>query len=92
MIATFVNIYIDPDPDTGVIPPSTVEFLDLEGLNNFLYNRPKEHSNGVLQRFIEPKGTKNEMIRAVWSPKVCLLERAENIHHLHDHRYGLYER
>lgn len=92
VIATFVNIYIDPDPDTGVVPPSTVEFLDLEGLNNFLYNRPKEHSNGVLQRFIEPKGTKNEMIRAVWSPKVCLLERAGNIHHLHDHRYGLYER
>ncbi len=92
IIAVFVNVYIDPDPETGILPPSTVEFLDADGLNQFLYNRPKEHSNGVLQRFIEPKGTKNEMIRAVWSPKICLLERAENIHHLHDHRYGLYER
>jgi hypothetical protein len=92
VLATFVNIHQDPDPETGVVPPSTVEFLDREGLNKFLYNRPKEISNGILQRFIEPKGTKNELIRAVWSPKVVLLERAENIHHLHDHRYGLYER
>jgi hypothetical protein len=46
----------------------------------------------VLQRFIEPKTTRNEVIRAIWSPKVCLLERAENVHQLHDHRYGLYER
>ena len=92
VIAVFVNVYIDPDPETGILPPSTVEFLDADGLNLFLYNRPKEHSNGILQRFIEPKGTKNEMIRAIWSPKICLLERAENIHHLHDHRYGLYER
>ena len=92
IIATFVNVYIDADPETGIIPASTVEFLDADRLNTFLYNRPKENSNGILQRFIEPKGTKNEMIRAIWSPKICLLERAENIHHLHDHRYGLYER
>jgi hypothetical protein len=88
ILASFVNMAIDPDPDTGMIPPSTVEFLDAEGLNKFLYDRPKENSNGILQRFIEPKGTKNECIRAVWSPKICLLERAVNIHHLHDHRYG----
>jgi hypothetical protein len=92
VLAMFINIYQDVDPDTGVIPPSTVEYLDREGLNQFLYNRPKENSNGILQRFIEPKGTKNELIRAIWSPKVVLVERAENIHHLHDHRYGLYER
>lgn len=92
VIAVFVNMYNEPDPDTGLVPPSTVEFLDAEGLSNFLYNRPKETSNGILQKFIEPKGTKNEMIRAVWSPKICLLEKAINIHHLHDHRYGLYER
>ena len=92
ILATFVNVFVDPDPDTGVVPPSVVEFLDRDGLNQFLYNRPKETSNGILQRFIEPKGTKNELIRAIWSPKVVLLERAANIHHLHDHRYGLYER
>ena len=69
----------------------TIEYLDRQALNDFLYKRPKDF-NGVLQRFIEPKSTRNETIRAIWSPKVCLLERAENIHQLHDHRYGLYER
>jgi hypothetical protein len=48
--------------------------------------------NGILQRFIEPKTTHNEVIRAIWSPKLCLLERAENKHALHDNRYGLFER
>jgi hypothetical protein len=53
--------------------------------------RPKKYS-GILQRFIEPSGIRNETIRAIWSPKICILERAENIHEIHDDRYGLYER
>jgi len=32
------------------------------------------------------------MIRAVWTPKMCLLERKTNIRKLHDTRYGIYER
>lgn len=68
-----------------------VEYFDREGLKQFLYNHRKE-VNGILQRFIEPKSTHNEVIRGIWSPKLCLLERAENIHALHDVRYGLYEK
>ncbi|RYG65071.1 hypothetical protein EON64_12705, partial [archaeon] len=71
--------------------PTIIEYFDRVGLNNFLYNH-KKGVNGILQRFIEPKSTHNELIRAIWSPKLCLLERAENIHQLHDQRYGLYER
>tara|TARA_B110000305_G_C19191866_1_gene516969 strand:+ start:108 stop:836 length:729 start_codon:yes stop_codon:yes gene_type:complete len=70
---------------------TTIEYFDREGLHDFLYNRWKENS-GILQRFIEPKGTQNSMIRAVWSPKVCLLERRVNNRQLHDKRFGLYER
>lgn len=91
VVGMFIHTPIDVDPETGVIPPSTIEYLDRKGLNDFLYKNDKE-VHGALQRFIEPKGTKNEIVRAIWSPKVCLLERAENIHNLHDHRYGLYER
>jgi hypothetical protein len=90
VVATFINIPT-ADIDTGHGNKTTMEFLDRESFNNFLYKDKKE-VNGVLQRFIEPKGTKNETVRAIWSPKVCLLERAENIHQLHDHRFGLYER
>ena len=91
VIATFINVSLEKDPKTGLYPPLTMEYLDREGLNRFLYKSQKEN-NGVLQRFIEPKGTKNEVVRAIWSPKVCLLERAENINNLHDTRFGLYER
>ena len=95
IIATFIAVVPDsndPNEENERKPgPMTIEFLNRAGLNDFLYNR-KKGNHGILQRFIEPKGVKNETIRAIWSPKVCLLERAENIHQLHDHRYGLYER
>lgn len=32
------------------------------------------------------------MIRSIWSPKICLLERRVNVHKLYDNRFGLYER
>ena len=90
VIASFISVPVFDGESTN--HTTTIEFLDKDGLTQFLYNRRKEDSNGILQRFIEPKGVKNELIRSIWSPKVCLLERAENIHQLHDHRYGLYER
>jgi hypothetical protein len=71
--------------------PTVIEYFDRESLTRFLYNHRKE-VNGILQRFLDPKTTHNELIRAVWSPKLCMLERAENIHQLHDKRYGLYEK
>ncbi|OQR96594.1 hypothetical protein THRCLA_07236 [Thraustotheca clavata] len=69
----------------------TIEYFNVEGLKDFLYNRPKIH-NGVLQRFIVSKGASNSVIRAVWTPKMCLLERKTNVRRLHDTRYGIYER
>ena len=95
VVATFISMgrttpgQTEQEPTAAVA--NTIEYMDRKDFQKFLYER-WESNNGILQRFIEPKGTKNETIRAIWSPKVCLLERAENIHHLHDHRYGLYER
>ena len=89
VLALFVSM--PSETDTQQNAPNVIEYLDRDALNNFLYNRKKE-VNGILQRFIEPKSTRNEIVRAIWSPKVCLLERSENIHQLHDRRYGLYER
>ena len=39
-----------------------------------------------------PKGEENQVIRCIWSPKVCLFERKQNIRPLHDLRYDAYER
>jgi hypothetical protein len=96
VIATFIsfgNIPTTDDRSQSAEPVvrNTIEYLDRKEFQKFLYER-FESNSGILQRFIEPKGTKNETIRAIWSPKICLLERAENIYQLHDHRYGLYER
>lgn len=91
VVASFITIPLETDSKTGQYPTSTVEYLDLDGLKVLLFSRNKE-THGILQRFIEPKATRNEMIRAVWSPKVCLIERGENVYQLHDKKYSLYER
>lgn len=91
ILATFISFPVEAGPHTDEKPISTIEYFDKLSLYEFLYKQEKRKS-GILQRFIEPKGTKNDIIRAIWSPKICLLERTENIYHLHDQRFGLYER
>ena len=89
MGSDIVAYYLTTDDKTGEV---TIEYFDKPGFHNFLYNREKVN-NGVVQRFIEPKGTNNSMIRAIWSPKVCLLERRVNVNKLQDQRrFGMYER
>jgi hypothetical protein len=68
-----------------------MEYLDAAGLHDFLFRRCKQH-NGILQAFIEPKGDHNALVRAVWTPKLCLTERRVNCRQLHDRRFGLHER
>lgn len=86
-----VAYYISTEDSDDPSSKTCIEYLDRKALHDFLYKPFKEHS-GILQRFIEPKGTQNSMVRAIWSPKVCLLERRQNNKALHDSRYGLYER
>ena len=88
ILATFISFPIEVDQLRRF---STIEYFDIQTLGHFL-QRQNEGRSGILQRFIEPNGTKNDIIRAIWSPKICLLQRTENIYHLHDQRYGLYER
>lgn len=77
--------------ESGRTSKPTVEYFGPEGLRDFLFNCPGK-GDGILQRFIEPKGEKNSMMRALWSPKVCVLERRVNRLSLRDARYNAYER
>jgi hypothetical protein len=72
-------------------PLTTIEYFNQESFHEFLYNREKVN-NGIVQKFIEPKGVQNSMVRSIWSPKVCLLERRINNRNLQDRRFGMYER
>ncbi|KAF1775582.1 hypothetical protein GQ600_3854 [Phytophthora cactorum] len=78
-----------------------IEYFDAEALREFLYKRPEiPHSSspgsqlsaGILQQFTLPKGARNSTLRAIWSPKLCLLERRVNVHAVHDARFTVYER
>lgn len=70
---------------------TTIEYFDVSALREFLYKRDKPHG-GILQKFILPKCANNATIRAIWSPKICLLERAVNRRNVYDKRFGVYER
>jgi len=71
---------------------TTIEYFNCEELQDFLDNRSQARPSGILQRFVEPNGDHNNMIRVLWSPKVCLLERRVNRLKLSDTRYDKYER
>ena len=51
---------------------------------NSIRNEPPAHTH--------TQGPRNAVIRAIWSPKVCVVERRTNRHGIHDRRFGLYER
>ncbi|KAG5189969.1 hypothetical protein JKP88DRAFT_142705, partial [Tribonema minus] len=68
-----------------------IEYFDAAGLKEFLFHRSKQH-NGILQAFVEPSGSSNAVVRAIWTPKLCLTERRVNCRKLRDKRYGLFER
>lgn len=70
---------------------TSIVYFDKRSLRTFLNDCRKECS-GVLQRFIAPRGTRNSMIYAIWSPKLCVLERRINKRQLSDAKFDLYER
>lgn len=71
---------------------TTIEYLDVEGLRDFLFNRQHGKEDGILQKFVHPKGDNNNMIRVLWSPKICLVDRKVNKRNVNDSRFNMYER
>lgn len=86
-----VAYYISTRDTEAGMETTTMEYFDEAGLSDFLFNRQKEH-NGIIQKFIDPKGKSNAIIRAIWSPKLCLLEQRVNLKPINDGRWDLYER
>jgi len=86
-----VAYYISTRETEAGVETTTMEYFDEAGLYDFLFNRQKEH-NGIIQKFIDPKGKANAIIRAIWSPKLCLLEQRVNLKPINDGRFDLYER
>lgn len=97
IVAYFVTTLTDDeDANRGLAgnseAPTTMQYFDEAGLKDFLKNKQRQKGDGILQRFLEPSEGRNNMTRALWSPKVCLLERRVNRLALNDCRYDMYER
>jgi len=58
---------------------------------NFL-NCKMNLNDGILQKFVDPKGDYNFTSRVFWSPKICLFEKCTNQRKLMDKRFHYYER
>lgn len=61
-----------------------VEVFNKETLGAFLARKTKPE--GILQKFILPKGYQNSVIQAVWSPRVCVVQRRTNKHRIFDRK------
>eukprot|EP00667_Euglena_gracilis_P008961 EG_transcript_9092 len=70
---------------------TSVEFFTKDDLTDFLNNR-KTKKEGILQKFLVSKGLNNSLIQAVWSPRVCIVQRKTNKYAINDKTYSPYER
>ena len=68
-----------------------IEYYDENQFIDFLDNKIK-HEEGILQKFIDPKGEYNTIYRITWSPKLSLFEKCSNLRKLNDKHYDIYER
>jgi hypothetical protein len=87
IVASYLFSY---EQDTGEAVTS-IEFFTDKDLGEFLNNR-KTKKEGILQKFLIPKGLNNNLIQAVWSPRVCIVQRKTNRHAIIDRSYSAYER
>ena len=55
-------------------------------------NNPNKGYDGILQRFIEPKGNHNSVYKIVWSKNFCLFEKRQNKRYVWDAKYDINER
>ena len=68
-----------------------IEYYDENHFIDFLNNKIK-HDEGILQKFIDPKGEYNTIYRITWSPKLSLFEKCSNLRKLNDKHFDIYER
>ena len=77
VVASYMCSYEEDDKVTGETQMVTsVEFFNEDTLKEFVGRKTKRE--GILQRFLAPKGLRNSVIQAVWSPRVCIVQRRTN--------------
>jgi hypothetical protein len=70
-----------PDPEDPSITRTKVYYLNPPDLECLLYSRGAMATivkHGILQKFVPPRGSCNDMIEVVWSPKLTICRRRVN--------------
>lgn len=69
----------------------TVEYLTFSGIKH-LFNTGGKPRKCILQKYIEPRGDNEEVIRAIWSPTICCIDKRRNINRIYNPRLNIYQR
>eukprot|EP01012_Entosiphon_sulcatum_P036527 TRINITY_DN4656_c0_g1_i2.p1 TRINITY_DN4656_c0_g1~~TRINITY_DN4656_c0_g1_i2.p1 ORF type:complete len:838 (+),score=131.35 TRINITY_DN4656_c0_g1_i2:42-2555(+) len=85
ILASFLSHRQDSEEDS-------ITFFNEAELDEFLANREQVQQHGLLQQFVYPRGERNEMIQAVWSPRLCLVNKRVSRFKLNDKKYTRTER
>ncbi|CAD8090679.1 unnamed protein product [Paramecium sonneborni] len=67
------------------------EYFEKGEFIQFLHQREKA-LNALLQKFVEPKSSRNSMIKVSWSPQFCLLSRKTNNSDLKNNKIPIEDR
>jgi hypothetical protein len=70
---------------------ATVEFLAKDGFTDFMEYRNKAMSS-IIQQWVEPRHNHNSMIKVIWNPQFCLIERKRNLLPLDDPNVDFYDK
>jgi len=83
IVAKLLKFQMKNEPDLlkKKNPKIEIEFLKLPDFQFWLDNKKKPF-RGVLQKFIEPRGNRNHLIKVCWTPQFAMLEKRTNIHSL----------
>ncbi|CBH10747.1 hypothetical protein, conserved [Trypanosoma brucei gambiense DAL972] len=84
IVATYLSIH-EEILDNGVTETTTrVQVLNKDDIGAFVARKNK--SNGILQRFVFPKGYHNSVIKVVWSPRIAMIQRRTNKYPIKDRK------
>jgi len=76
IIATVMKFDMDKNANKGK-DEIEVEFFKQNDFKFWLDNKKKPFK-GILQKFVEPRGNKNHLIKVCWTPNFAMLERRTN--------------
>lgn len=76
IVATYLSTNEEVSSEGETIVKTYVEVFNKDTIGEFLARKKK--MDGILQKFVMPKGYFNSLIKCVWSPRVCMVRRRTN--------------